>query len=430
MAAAPVLAQPAAQPNIVVIIADDLGFGDVSCFGAKDIRTPNLDKLAEDGVRFANWYANSPVCSPSRASVLTGKYPQHAGIPEILFSRPEFDVPGLATGERTIATELKKRGYRTAAVGKWHLGSAPASRPRAQGFDEFFGFYSGWTDYYSHRYYTLGGQPLFHDMWRNEEEVWEEPVYQTELLAREAKAFVQRQQSPYFLYLAFGAPHYPMMAPKRYVDRVPASMDRDRRLHAAVVEALDEAIGTVLSAIKGDTIVFFQSDNGGSREVRADHRGREYFGSSNGIYRASKGSLFEGGTRVPAMLRWPAKVPAGQVSDAVCLGMDLAPTLLRAADFDGVDLTEHLTSRKALPERTVFWEYQRQMCARREQWKLVVDATEGLGKPRIPGTMLFDVVADPSEKNNVAASQPAIVQRLTEELKAWKARGYKQVAKT
>lgn len=430
MAMSPALAQPAAQPNIIVILADDLGIGDLSCFGAKDIRTPNLDKLAAGGVRFANWHASSPVCSPSRASVLTGKYPQHAGIPEILFSKPEFDVPGLRAGERTLATELKKRGYRTAAVGKWHLGSSPASRPRAQGFDEYFGFYSGWIDYFSHRYYTLGGQPLFHDLWRNDEEVWEEPVYQTELLAREAKAFVQRQSSPYFLYLTFGAPHYPMMAPKRYVDRVPATMDRDRRLHAAVVEALDEAIGNVLSAIKGDTIVFFQSDNGATRELRADHRGRESFAGSNGIYRASKGSLFEGGTRVPAMMRWPGKIPAGQVSDAVCLGMDLAPTLLRASDFDGTDLMEHLTKRTPVPERTVFWEYRTQMCARREQWKLVVDPMEGLGKPTIPGTMLFDVVADPSEKNNVASSQPAIVQRLTEELKAWKARGYKQVAKT
>ena len=140
------------------------------------------------------WHANSPVCSPSRASVLTGKYPQHAGIPEILFSRPTFDVPGLKAGERTLASELRKLGYRTAAVGKWHLGSAPESRPRAQGFDEFFGFYSGWIDYYSHRYYTLGGQPVFHDLWRNDEEVWEEPAYQTEMLAREANAFLSRQR--------------------------------------------------------------------------------------------------------------------------------------------------------------------------------------------------------------------------------------------
>jgi arylsulfatase A-like enzyme len=425
LAAVPAFAQ--APPNIVVIMADDLGYGDVSCFGAKDIRTPNLDRIASEGIRFANWHANSPVCSPSRASLLTGKYPQHAGIPEILFSRPEFDVPGLKAGERTLASELKKRGYRTACVGKWHLGSAPASRPRAQGFDEFFGFYSGWIDYYSHRYYTLGGNPVFHDLWRNEEEVFEDSTYQSELLAREAIAFAKRGSGPYFLYLAFGAPHYPMMAPKRFYDRLPASMDRDRRMHAAVVEAMDEAVGQVLAAVgSSNTIVFFQSDNGSTWEVRADHRGRQYHGGSNGIYRASKGSLFEGGMRVPAILRWSGKVPAKQVSNETCLAMDLAPTLLRSAEgFDGVDLTEHITTGKPVGLRTSFWAYKDQLAARREQWKLVIRPNEGLGLPTLPGgPMLFDVVNDPSEKNDVAPSQPAIVQRLTEEIAAWQRRGH------
>jgi len=431
-------AQVTERPNVVVILADDLGIGDLSCFGAKDIRTPNLDRLASEGVRFANWHANSPVCSPSRASVLTGKYPQHAGIPEILTSRPAFDVPGLKSGEQTLASELHKLGYQTAAVGKWHLGSAPESRPRSQGFDEFFGFYSGWIDYYSHRYYTLGGQPIFHDLWRNEEEVWEEPIYQSELLAREANAFLSKQQanSPFFLYLAFGAPHYPMMAPKRFVDRLPSSMDRDRRLHAAVVEALDESIGTVLATLKErgfeNTIVYFQSDNGATREVRADHLAREYHGGSNGIFRASKGSLFEGGMHVPAILRWPGKVPAGQVSNGLCMGMDLMPTILRNAGgslfegLDGIDLTSHLRTRSTLPDRAVFWEYKAQTCARQSQWKLLVDPIEGLGMPTVQGTMLFNVAEDPSEKNNLAGEQPAIVQKLTEQASAWKGRGYKK----
>ena len=435
MAAASMAAQTAAKPNIVVILADDLGIGDVGCFGAKDIRTPNLDRLAAEGVRFADWHANSPVCSPSRASVLTGKYPQHAGIPEILFSRPAFDVPGLKAGERTLASELRKLGYKTAAVGKWHLGSSPESRPRAQGFDEFFGFYSGWIDYYSHRYYTLGGQPIFHDLWRNDEEVWEEPAYQSEMLAREANAFLNRQSSasPFFLYLAFGAPHYPMMAPKRYFERLPASMDRDRRMHAAVVEALDESIGSVLETLKqrgfDNTIVFFQSDNGATREVRADHLGREYHGGSNAIYRASKGSLFEGGMHVAAILRWPGKVKAGQVSRSVCMGMDIAPTLLRNAGaasldgFDGIDLTSQFTPPS---DRTVFWEYKAQTAARRGKWKLVVDPNEGLGKETLPGTMLFDLEADPSEKRDMAAEQPVMVQTLKEQLAAWRARGHKR----
>ena len=173
---------------------------------------------------------------------LTGKYPQHAGIPEILFSRPTFDVPGLKPGEQTLASELQEARLSHGCVGKWHLGSAKESRPRAQGFDEFFGFYSGWTDYYSHRYYTLGGQPVFHDLVAKRGGGLgrlrlpdRHPGARGERVPRRQKA-----GSPFFLYLAFGAPHYPMMAPKRFFERLPASMDRDRRMHAAVVEALDE----------------------------------------------------------------------------------------------------------------------------------------------------------------------------------------------
>jgi arylsulfatase A-like enzyme len=220
-------AQSANRPNVIVIMADDMGFGDLGANGATDAKTPNMDRLAASGIRFTDWHANSPVCSPSRASLLTGKYPQHAGVPNILPSPPNFDQPGLKAGEATIASELRKAGYRTGAVGKWHLGSAAASRPRAQGFDQFFGFYAGWTDYYSHTYYRLSAQggvnSILHDMWRNETEVFESPVYQTELLGREAKAFVAVQSAaqPFFLYLAFGAPHYPMIAPQQYLDRFP-----------------------------------------------------------------------------------------------------------------------------------------------------------------------------------------------------------------
>src|SRR5688572_15765007 len=157
----------ARRPNVVVMIVDDMGIGDLGCYGASDARTPNLDRLASEGIRFTDWHSNSPVCSPSRASLLTGQYPQHCGIPQILFSKADFAVHGLKAGEHTLASELKKAGYRTGAIGKWHLGSSPESRPMSQGFDSFFGFYSGWIDYYSHRYYTLGGDPLFHDLWRN-----------------------------------------------------------------------------------------------------------------------------------------------------------------------------------------------------------------------------------------------------------------------
>ncbi len=162
--------QGAERPNFVVIYTDDQGYGDAGCYGGSDMKTPNIDHLAAGGARFTDWHANSPVCSPSRASLMTGKYPHNAYVPQILFSRPDFNVPGLRPGERTLPGELRRLGYKTAAFGKWHLGSAPDARPMAQGFDEWFGFYSGWTDYYSHRYYTLGGVPVFHDLWRNGKE--------------------------------------------------------------------------------------------------------------------------------------------------------------------------------------------------------------------------------------------------------------------
>ena len=419
------------RPNVCVILSDDQGIGDVGCYGASDVKTPNLDRLAAAGVRFTNWHANSPVCSPSRASVLTGKYPQRAGIPQILFSRPEFNVPGLKDGERTLARELRALGYRTAAVGKWHLGSTPESRPMAQGFDEFFGFYSGWIDYYSHRYYTLGGNPIFHDLWRDDREVWEEPAYQTELLTREANAFLRRQTParPFFLYLAYGAPHYPMMAPARYVDRFPASLDRDRRMHAAVVAALDEGIGSLLDTLDArqlrNTIVFFQSDNGATQEVRADHRGRPYRGGSNGSLRGHKGSLFQGGIRVPAIMRWPARIPAGRVVDALGLGMDILPTVMKCAggnpppDVDGLDLMPAISGGAETPHKSTFWSYAGQSCVRAGDWKFLRNPREALDAP--PGTeeWLVNLKEDPAEKVNRLAADSDRAADLRRQLQEW-----------
>lgn len=424
----------ARRPNVVVIVADDMGIGDLGCYGAADARTPHLDKLAGDGVRFTDWHSNSPVCSPSRASLLTGQYPQHCGIPQILFSKADFNVKGLKAGERTLATEFRKAGYRTAALGKWHLGSSAESRPLAQGFESFFGFYSGWIDYFSHRYYTLGGEPLFHDLWRNETEVFEEPLYQTELLAREAATFLDKQTAtqPFFLYLAFGAPHYPMMAPQQYVERFPATMDRDRRLHLAMIAALDDAVGKVRSALEArglskDTVVFFMSDNGATHEVRADHRGRPYEGGSNKPYRAWKGSLFEGGMRVPAMIARPGTI-APRVENSALAAMDLMPTVLRMSgiavppDVDGVDLTELLLRRTPIPARTIFWDYDGQSAARSGEWKLLTSYREGLGQPVQKGPWLSNLAADPGETRNFAAEKPEMVARLSDAVATWKAK--------
>lgn len=436
-AAGAAFAQPAAaRPNIICIMTDDQGYGDIGANGSPDARTPHVDKLAQSGIRFTDWHSNSPVCSPSRAALLTGQYPQHCGIPAILPSRPAFDVPGLRAGQKTLATELRSLGYRTAAVGKWHLGSARDSRPTSQGFDEFFGFYSGWTDYYSHRYYQLGGQPIFHDLWRNDQEVFEEPLHQTELLGREARAFVSRPRpagQPFFLYLAFGAPHYPMMAPNSYLARFPASMDRDRREHLAMCAGIDDQVGSLMAALdasgeRENTIIYYQADNGATSEVRADHLARPYRGGSNGKYRAFKGSLFEGGIRIPALLSWPARLRAGQVRNDVGAAMDLMPTLLRwaggkaPADVDGADLSAPLMDRTNFPSRDLFWNYARQTAVRRGQWKLIDNHREGLGQPLVGEKWLSNLDADPIESRNLAAAEPAKATELGAAVEAFRNR--------
>ncbi|WP_321469881.1 sulfatase-like hydrolase/transferase [uncultured Paludibaculum sp.] len=425
----------ARRPNFLVIVTDDHGIGDVGCYGHKEALTPNLDRLAASGVRFTQWYANAPVCSASRAAILTGKYPDRTGVKGALPSQPSFDVPGLRAGEVTFPALLKQAGYSTAAFGKWHLGSAMYSRPLAQGFDSFFGWYSGWLDAYSHRYYQLGSAPgkIFHDLWRNTEEVFEEPAYMTELLAREASAHLARQKKdqPFAMYLAFGAPHYSMMAPKKYLDRFPASMERDRRTHLGMVAAVDDAIGLLLNQLRqqgleDDTVVFFQADNGATREVRASSTAQPYTGGSNGAYRGYKLGLFDGGMHVPAILRAPGFVKAGQVWDRPLMSMDLLPTFLSMAgqdarvpaSVDGRDILPVLRGEKRTHE-DMFWSFNQERAVRQGDWKLILNPPKFPGEETGAKMWLSNLEADPGEKRNMAGSEPERVRQLTEKIRAW-----------
>jgi arylsulfatase A-like enzyme len=438
LAAVSAAAQTRRRPNFVVIVTDDQGIGDVGCYGHPEVRTPNLDRLAASGVRFTQWYANAPICSASRAAILTGQYPDRAGVKGALSSDPAWNVPGLRAGEITLARLLSERGYRTAAFGKWHLGSAPPSRPTSQGFDEFFGWYSGWLDAYSHRYYQLGGPPgkIFHDLWRNDTEVFEEPAYMTELLGREARSFLSRQttQQPFLLYLAFGAPHYSMMAPKKYLDRFPATMDRDRRMHLAMVAAVDDVVGSILDQLKQqgmeqDTVIWFQSDNGATREVRASSDGKPYHGGSNEPYRGWKQGLFDGGMHVPAMLRVPGVVKSGQIWDRPLMSMDLLPTFLALADpsakppdrVDGRNILPVLRGESQAHEY-LYWSFQKQRAIRYGDWKLILNPPNFDGDPAGAPTekvWLSNLEADPGEKTNLAAKNPDRVRELTERIRAW-----------
>ncbi|HKD04773.1 MAG TPA: sulfatase-like hydrolase/transferase [Bryobacteraceae bacterium] len=435
-AAVAVKGQPSPRPNFLVIVTDDQGIGDVGCYEHPEVRTPNLDRLAASGVRFTEWYANAPVCSASRAGIMTGKYPDRTGVRGALPSEPTWDVNGLRAGEQTLPSLLRGLGYRTAAFGKWHLGSAPQSRPRAQGFDEFFGWYSGWLDAYSHRYYQLGGPPgkIFHDLWHNETEVFEEPAYMTELLGREAGAYLARQsaQQPFFLYLAFGAPHYSMMAPKKYLDRFPASMERDRRMHLAMVAAVDDVVGALLDQLRsqgleGNTVVYYQADNGATREVRASSDGKPYHGGSNEPYRGYKLGLFDGGMHVPALLRVPGVTKARQVWNRPMISMDLLPTFVTLAGgkppagIDGQDLIPVLRGQS--PEHEyLFWSHDNQRAVRHGDWKLILNPPNFPGEEVAAKVWLSNLEADPSEKVNLAEGEAARVRELIGRITEWEQR--------
>ncbi|MCU1260450.1 MAG: sulfatase [Bryobacterales bacterium] len=423
------------RPNFVVIVTDDQGIGDIGCYGHPEVRTPNLDRLAGSGVRFTQWYANAPICSASRAAIMTGKYPDRAGVQGALQSQPTWDVPGLREGETTFPRLLRDRGYRTAAFGKWHLGSAQHSRPMAQGFDDFFGWYSGWLDGYSHRYYQLGGPPgkIFHDLWRNDTEVFEEPAYMTELLGREAQSFLSHQNArqPFLLYLAFGAPHYSMMAPAKYLDRFPKTMERDRRTHLAMVAAVDDVVGALLGQLKkqgleDDTVIWFQSDNGATREARASSYGKPYNGGSNAPYRAWKQGLFDGGMHVPAMFRAPGITQPGLVWNRPLMSMDLLPTFLALADpaakppadLDGRSILPVLRGTRPAHEY-MFWSFENQRAVRYGDWKLILNPPSYPGDELTGKVWLSNLEADPGEKNNAAAAEPTRVQQLTEKIRAW-----------
>jgi arylsulfatase A-like enzyme len=417
---------PRGAPHVVIIVADDLGYGDLSCMGS-DFATPHLDRLAASGIRFTDWYSTSPVCSPSRASLLSGLYPERTGITEILSSQ-RGTVHGFRPGITTLADALRDLGYRTGMVGKWHLGTAPDSWPDKHGFDDWFGFLAGCVDYYSHLYYYDNRTDPIHDLWENGREIFRNGSYLTELFTEEAvrriRDWTAAADAPFFLYLAYNAPHYPMHAPAKYVDRF-RHLPADRRITAAMVSALDDGVGAVLDelarrGILDNTIVFFMSDNGPSPESRNWLDGQQvpWEGGSTAGLRGQKFTLFEGGVRVPAMLSWPSAIAAGQVVSTPLIALDVFPTVLRAAGgaagnyrLDGSDLTDMLLGRLDTLERPMLWAFRKSRAVRDGRWKLVIDED---GEP-----WLSDLDTDREEMINVAADQPAVLAHLCALLNAW-----------
>lgn len=410
------------RPNIVIIYTDDLGWGDLGCYGSPDIRTPHLDALAARGVRMTDWYSNSPVCSPSRAALLTGRHPAHAGVESILGAKR--DTHGLPP-QSTLASELSTAGWRTAVFGKWHLGVEPGSAPLRFGFDHHFGFRAGCVDYYSHIMYWGVRNPL-HDLWSDDDEVWHNGDYLTDLITDRAVDFITDVSDPFLCYVAYNAPHYPMHAPADAMAQY-AHLPWDQQVMAAMISRVDDGVGRIVEALErtgrlDDTIIFFSSDNGPSAEERNWLGGEEiaYAGGSTGGLRGHKGSLFEGGIRVPGIWSWPSTLPSGVTSAEPAMMMDVTPTVLAAAgltppaDVDGIAL---FAGNDA--ERTLTWEYAGQQAIRRGPWKLVTDPAERLGAPQTPGRHLFNLIEDPAETKDVASSHPEVLGSLLEANREW-----------
>ncbi|MDQ6664618.1 MAG: sulfatase-like hydrolase/transferase [Acidobacteriota bacterium] len=419
-------------PNFIVFLTDDHGFADLGCQGSNDLKTPNLDALAASGARFTNWYANAPVCAPSRASLLTGRYPIRAGVPN--------NGQPLKSSELTLAALLKTAGYRTGIFGKWHLGSTPDTVPNAHGFDQFFGFHSGCVDFFSHRYYW--GEPKtvnYHDLWRNRTEVFEDGQYLTELITREAKNFVQQNRDrPFFLYLPYNAVHYPMHAPRKYIERFP-NLDRERQTYAAMLSAMDDGVGEIMTLVeqlgmRENTFVHYQADNGATRETRAGLDGKPPTAGHNGILRGNKFSLFDGGMHVPAIMSWPGTIPPNQVISEVGMSMDLLPTFCRLAGvsppagrtIDGRDILPVAASRAKSPHEAVYWANAGQLAARQGKWKLVMngipfDGTPAGREPMKGGDSIFlsNLDIDPGETANRRREQPGVVDELATKAHEW-----------
>ena len=402
-------------PNFVIIFCDDLGYGDLGCYGAAKIKTPRLDAMAAEGMRFTNFYCAAPVCSPSRAALLTGRYPVRSGITQVFFPQSK---DGLDAGECTLAEALKSAGYTTGCVGKWHLGHLPPHLPTRHGFDYYFGLpYSNDMELEKR-----GDPPL--PLMRNETIV-EQPANQdliTKRYTEEAVRFIeQSKDTPFFLYLAHSMPHVPLHCSEAFRGKSAAGRYGD------VIEEIDWSVGAVLDALKQHgidekTLVIFSSDNGPWLCYGAD-------GGSAGPLREGKGSTFEGGMREPGIFRWPGHIPAGRVEHAPAATLDLFPTLVSLAGsklpkgrtFDGFDQSPLLLGRgRGRREEFFYFNGGQLEAVRSGRWKLKRPFKGSLyGKPIEHPVLLFDLKTDPGETNNLADQHPHRVKHLEKRMKAF-----------
>ena len=414
--AASLFAATTPRPNVIFILADDLGYADLGCYGAADMKTPNIDRLAKEGVRLTDFYANGPVCTPTRCGLMTGRYQQHLGGLEWAIP-PGKKHLGLPAQEKTIAQMLREAGYATALSGKWHLGYTPDRAPNAHGFDRFFGLLSGNHDYFTHR--ENNGDP---DLYLDEKPVVMEG-YSTHLITRHALQFLDAmKERPFLLYVAFNAPHFPFQGPDDAARQVTLKewAQGSREIYVKMVEAMDAGVGEILGVLDRDgltrnTLVVFASDNGGERYSR------------NTPLAKGKGQLWEGGIRVPCLARWPGHIPSQKVSRQVGITMDWTATIAKLAGaspppdrkFDGIDLLPILSGKNHVRRRTLFWRrvgpdfVRTHRAVRSGDWKLIED-THGR-------VFLYNLALDIGETSDLADAEPSHVSKLHKLLDKWEA---------
>ena len=443
--------EPTHRPNILFIVADDLGYGEPGCYGGKEIPTPNIDRLAAEGVRFTQGYVSASFCAPSRAALMTGRYQTRFGFEKNATGALNADPrTGLPLTQRTLADHLRGAGYATGLVGKWHLGGTPPFHPLRRGFDEFFGFlheghyyvpppWTGVTTWLRRTALPDGGKgrwssPDGRIVWsthfgsaepdydadnpllRGSQPVTE-PAHRTDAFTREAGDFIARHRTqPFFLYLAYNAVHSPLQAADRYVEKFRHIPDVQRRIFAAQLSHLDDSVGLVLerlreSGLERDALVLFLSDNGGNTLELT---------SSNAPLRGGKGTLFEGGIRVPFIVRWPGHLPTGRVVDTPVISMDVTSTALAAAGLDsgesaadGENLENALSARIA--PRTFYRRMSPRAAIRHGNWKLVREPNRGHPGP----WQLYDLATDGSETTDLAARSPERVRELSALWEKW-----------
>lgn len=426
-------AEAADRPNVIVIFTDDQGSVDLGCYGSDDLETPHADALAARGVRFTQFYSAAPVCSPSRAGLLTGRYPLRAGVPTNCSSQ-KGQHAALPSEQVTMAETFKAAGYATAHIGKWHLGYDPETMPNAQGFDHSFGHMGGCIDNFSHFFYWSG--PNVHDLHRNGEEIQLPGQFFPDLMVKEAGEFMTaHREEPFFIYFALNLPHYPYQGDPKWLEHY-KDLPYPRNLYAAFISTLDERIGALLAKVdelglRENTIVVYQSDNGHSTEERA-----HFGGGSAGPYRGAKFSMFEGGIRLPAMVSWPGKLPENEVRGQMAHACDWLPTVSELAgveliekDIDGRSLVPVIRSADApSPHDVLHWQVgsgpKASWAVREGPWKLLGKPRDtGVVKdaPKLPDLWLANLESDVGESKDQSANHPEIVERLREMHEQWRA---------